>query len=198
MHQSHNRPNLHDTCISKLHTCSYLKCNAPEGRGTRGTRTHQGDAPEGRQHEREPRGTMAGPNYDDAMRRWRGIVDYFERGTIGEAGLELGEAVERYRADEIGRWNAIVKEYPHAITGVDPGEFLKPSRELCDLFNFFLSASRAWLENEFVARKHEYWEEMSSLGCYWVRFKTQADFEKYKEFFSEQLQALDFNERSER
>jgi hypothetical protein len=40
--------------------------------------------------------------------------------------MELLEAVGRCRSEELHRWKATVEEYPHAITGVDTGEFLRP------------------------------------------------------------------------
>jgi hypothetical protein len=137
---------------------------------------------------------MAGPNYEKQIQEWETFVGYFQRGLVGEAGIELLEAVERRRSEQQQRWKATVKEYPHAITGVDPGELLGCSVEKSRLFDSFVSNSHEWLRREFAGREDEVWEEMAQIGCYWVRFKHKSDLEKYKQAFSEQLIAFEFKE----
>lgn len=137
---------------------------------------------------------MAGPDYNQREREWEQMCNYFKRGTIGEAGLELQQAIARRTNDEVTRWRALVKEFPYAVSGVDPSEALNYSKQEYELFVSFINTSNQWLVREFANRAGDFWQEMASLGCYWVRFKYEADFMRYREAFAEQLEALDFKQ----
>lgn len=116
------------------------------------------------------------------------------RGSIGEAGIELAEAIHRHKGDEKNRWRSLVKEFPFAITGVDPADSLHPHPDLCRSFIDFVRGSHQWLEREFSERESDFWEEMASFGCYWVRFKSESDLIRYKYAFSNELDRLEFKE----
>lgn len=135
---------------------------------------------------------MAGPDYNKQGLEWKKLCNYFERGTVGEAGLELQEAIARRTHEEVQRWRALVVEFPYALSGVDPSEAFNPDEQQCKLFVSFMQASNQWLGRELANREGDFWQEMASLGCYWVRFKHKADFIRYREAFVEQLQALCF------
>ncbi len=141
---------------------------------------------------------MGGPSYEDQKRHWSEMLGYFKRGAEGEAGIELTEAIHRHKFGEATRWKTVVKDFRYAITGVDPAESLRPIPDKCHKFDTFVQDSHSWLKREFAGREGEYWEEMASFGCYWIRFKSEADLTRYKEAFASQLSALDFEEpRSE-
>jgi hypothetical protein len=135
---------------------------------------------------------MAGPDYNQRGREWEQLCNYFERGTIGEAGLELREAIARRTNQELQRWKALVEEFPYAVSGVNPAEALNSTEQACQLFVSFMHASNRWLVRELVNRDGDFWQEMASMGCYWVRFKHKADLIRYIEAFAEQLHALGF------